>query len=375
MPRTCSARKGLKPCRAAWSTCAGTITNPMTSDVANWIDQQAECNAFSGVALVQQRGVTVFEHAAGFAHRGHRVPLNIDTRMQVASVSKMITAIVALRLVEQGFLSLSQPVGELLAKEHKPTGLDARVTLHHLLSHTSGLPDYHDDDEAWDSWQSAMDELPGYKARGPLDILPLFINRDAVSVPGVEYRYCDANFVQTGIVIETITGRQFADVANEMVLIPAGMSRSGYFDIDLEPDNYATGYLMNEGPAETWRCNSFSLTGRGMPDGGMVSTVHDMARFMTSLRNAELLTPSSLELMLTPHGVNSDGTEVYGYGMELTLDGEILVRYGHGGSDPGVSTIVSHFRDSETTVIVLCNYDRGSWAVFQKLTTDSGLIN
>ena len=169
-------------------------------------------------------GETLFEHAAGLAHRGHRVPVTVETRFQVASVTKMITAATALKMVEEGALSLDRPLTGYLPPDHRPASLDDRHTLHHLLSHTSGLPNYHDDeDETWASFMGALDRIPASRARGPLDVLPLFADLPAVDDFG-EFRYCDANYVLAGILIEWVSGRPFKEVARDKVLDPAGMT-------------------------------------------------------------------------------------------------------------------------------------------------------
>ncbi len=342
--------------------------------LAAWLDQRAAEDLFSGVALVRRGDETLFAHAAGLAHRGHRVPITDTTRFQVASVAKMITASTALRMVERGALSLDRPLTSYLPPDLRPASLDDRHTLHHLLSHTSGLANYHnDEDETWESWQAAMDRLPGYKARGPRDLIPLFADLPAVGEPGEEYVYADANFVLVGALIEWVAGKDFSVVATAEVLEPAGMSDSGYFDLDVEPEGYATGYMVSEGPSETWRSNVFSLPGRGMPDGGLVTTATDLDRFLSALRSGSIVSPETFDLMVTPQGVEPDSPEAYGYGLELVVDDGRTTIYGHGGADPGVSTMVSHFVDSGITVVVLCNYDRGSWAVVQRLVADLGL--
>jgi CubicO group peptidase (beta-lactamase class C family) len=337
----------------------------------SWIDEQAAQHLFSGVALVREDGETRFEHAAGLAHRGHGVPVTVETRFQVASVTKMITAATALKMVEEGALSLDRPLTGYLPQDRRPVSLDDRHTLHHLLSHTSGLPNYHDDeDETWASFTGALDRIPASRARGPLDVLPLFADLPAVDDFG-EFRYCDANYVLTGILIEWVSGRPFGAVAREKVLDPAGMTRSGFFELDLEPEGYATGYVVSDQPADTWRSNIFGLTASAMPDGGMTTTAHDMDRFIDGLRQGKILSKETVDSMLTVHG--ADEEESYGYGMELVVENDALIIYGHSGLDPGVTAVISYYVDDGITVTVLCNQDQGSWPVAQRIATDLGL--
>jgi len=341
--------------------------------IGSWIDEQASQHLFSGVALVWEGGASTFTHAAGLAHRGHQIPIAANTRFQVASVTKMVTATAALRLVERGTLRLDRPLLDFLPPEYRPAALDKRHTLHHLLSHTSGLTNYHDDeDDTWASFTSAWDRVPVYHARGPKDILPLFADLPATSDPG-PFLYGDANFILIGVLIEWVTGKSFAEVATEEVLRPAGMTDSGFFQIDLEPRNMATAYLATDDPPETWRSNIYSVPAGGMPDGGLTTTAVDLARLLDAIGSGTLLQPDTVSQMLTPHGFDDNGVEAYGYGMELVVVGDRVTVFGHGGADPGVSAMVSHYVDAGITMVVLCNQDRGSWATVQKITATLGL--
>jgi CubicO group peptidase (beta-lactamase class C family) len=128
----------------------------------SWFDHRVEVHEFSGVALVWTDGAPLFEYAGGIAYRGHQVPITSDTRFGVASVTKMVTATTALRLVERRELRLDQPLIEVLPAEHRTKAMAPEHTLHHLLSHTSGLPNYHDDAaQTWDSFVGGARSDPG----------------------------------------------------------------------------------------------------------------------------------------------------------------------------------------------------------------------
>ena len=342
-----------------------------TGALAAWLDEQAGLHLFSGIALATENGRTLFEHAAGLAHRGHGVPVTATTRFQVASVTKMITAATALKLVEEGTLSLDRPLTAYLPPDRRPAALDDRHNLHHLLSHTSGLPNYHDDeDETWESFTAALERIPFSKARGPLDVLSLFADLPPAGELG-EFVYCDANFILIGVLIEWVSDRSFVDVVREKVLVPAGMADSDFAELDLEPPGFATGYVVSDEPPETWRSNIYQLTARGMPDGGLTTTARDLDRFIGALGAGKIVSEESLTRMLTRHG--GDDVEDYGYGMELVLEDASVIIYGHSGLDPGVSAIVSHYVGPGITVTVLCNQDRGSWPVAQRVAQELGL--
>ena len=339
-----------------------------------WLDERAGQDQFSGVALVSSRGETVFQHAAGWAHRGHRVPVTPSTRFQVASMTKMVTAATAMRLVERGALRLDRPLIDFLPPELRPVAIDGRHTLHHLLSHTSGVPGYHDhDDETWESFVGALDRVPASRARGPKDILPLFADLPAEFEPGSRYSYCDSNYILIGVLIEWVTGRDFGVVATEEVLGPTDLSSTAFSQLDLEPGDLASSYLVDDDPPEAWHSNIYSVPAGAMPDGGMITTCGDIVRFIGALTGGEIVSPDSLSLMLTPHGSEEDSPEAYGYGMELVVVEDRVTIIGHGGADPGVSTMLAHFVEENISIVVLCNHDRGSWAVIQELERALGL--
>jgi len=345
-----------------------------------WLDQRAARHEFSGVALVWRDGAPMFATAGGLAHRGHGVAVTEATRFAVASVTKMVTATTALRLVERGVIRLDQPLVEILAGEYQPSALTPEHTLHHLLSHTSGLRNYHDDeDPTWDSFTSCWDRVPTYRIRRPADMLPLFQDLPAVRPPGVAYEYADANFILAGLVIEAASGQPFAEAATGEVLRPAGMHDSAFDPLDQDPPRLATGYLHTSGPFQTWRSNIFSVPAGGMPDGGLLTTAADLARLIDALLAGRLVSPPTLAAMMTPHGLPPPSSKPYrygyGYGLELVIqNGEVTI-FGHGGADPGVSTMVAHHRAAATTIIVLCTYDRGSWPVNLQLATAFGLTD
>jgi CubicO group peptidase (beta-lactamase class C family) len=337
-----------------------------------WLDERTASGAFSGVALAWRDGAPEFSYAGGVAHRGHGVPIAEQSRFAIASMGKMVTATTALRLVDLGLLRIDQPLLEILPEAHRPKALTAEHTIHHLLSHTSGLRDYHDHDVPG-AWAALWDRLPTYRARRPADLLPLFLDLPPVAPPGERFEYVDANFVLAGLVIEAVTGRPWDEVAAEEVFGPAGMVDAGVEALDEEPARLATGYLTDEAQPDRARANTFSVTAKGMPDGGMIATATDLARFVDALLDGRLLSPPLVEAMTRPQGPPSSDLEQYGYGCWLVVEDGVVTILGHGGSDPGVSTRVAHHRASGTTIVVLCNQDRGSWAATLRITQALGL--
>lgn len=340
-----------------------------------WLDDRADRHEFSGVATAWMAGGPVFFHAAGVAHRGLGVPMRDDNRFRVASITKMITATAVMRLVERGELGLGTPVVDVLDSDARPASVTSAMTVHHLLSHTSGLANYHDeDDETFVAYMASWDVVPPHRAREPEDLLPLFAHKRAHFAPGSSFSYGDVNYIMLGMILGAVTSSTFRLVATEEVLIPAGMSSSGFDDLDADPPDLAVGYQSSGAPAALWPTNAYANPVGGMPDGGLIATATDLCRFIDAFQSGRLVTEETKATMLTSHGRINDDLEHYGYGMEMWIDerGEVRI-FGHAGGDPGVSGIVSHFVDGETTIVVLCNYDRGSWTVSRRLAEVLGV--
>jgi CubicO group peptidase (beta-lactamase class C family) len=245
------------------------------------------------VALVWRDGAPVFTHAAGVAHRGLGVPVRPDTRFLVSSVTKLVTAVTALRLVDRGLLDLHGSAAAVLPPAQRPASLVPEVSLHHLLSHTSGVANYHvDEDETWASFTSCWDRIPTYHLRGSGAMLPLFADRPARFAPGEHFSYADANFLLVGLMIEAVTGSRFPEVARAEVFENVGMADSGFPFLDEEPPRLATGYLVTDDPPETWRSNVYSVPAGGMPTEGLVTTATDLARLVDALQSGALLPPA-----------------------------------------------------------------------------------
>jgi CubicO group peptidase (beta-lactamase class C family) len=344
------------------------------SDLRAWFDEQTAAHAFSGHAIAWREGAPIFSYTGGLAHRGHGVPVGEGTRFGVASVTKMVTAIATLRLVERGMVRLDQPLVEILPSEHRPQALTNEHTLHHLLSHTSGLASYFDDDDPTsDSFIASWDRIPMYRVRRPADLLPLFADLPAVSPPGTEVRYNDAGFVLVGLAIEAVTGRPWEEVLSDEVVRPAGMDDTGFEAMDEDPRRLAVAYLADDGPADRWRSNIYSVTANPMPDGGMISTPPDLARLIDALLGGRLLSPELLAAMTRPQGPPSAEITQWGYGCELAVvDGAVVV-LGHGGGDPGVAARVAHYPAAGTTIVALCNEDRGALAATIRIGATLGI--
>jgi CubicO group peptidase (beta-lactamase class C family) len=309
----------------------------------------------SGTVLLTHRGETLFEGCYGDADRATAQPITSSTRFGLASVTKLFTTTAVVDLVNAGRLSFDDRIVDVLPAERRPSTLLPEVTVHHLLTHTSGVADYAEEDDESPAYVEDYGALwadrPVYAMLRPDDFLPLFGDVEPYRPPGQVRQYSNAGFILLGIVIEQVAGRPYTEFVQERVFDRAGMTASGFFRLDEAVPDVAVGYLPRTSPEEVSRTNIYQIPVIGGADGGAFSTTRDLDRFLTQLSDGDLL-GAARETVFTPHQEIMEGYD-QGYGVYFYPDG----RFGHGGGDPGVSTMVQRWRAEDTNLVVLCNVE------------------
>lgn len=309
----------------------------------------------SGTVLMTRAGETVFEECYGQANRATQSPITPATRFGLASITKMFTAVTIVDLVSSGALAFDTPVASVLPPERRPSTLLPEVTVHHLLTHTSGIADYCEEDEDSPSYLedygSLWEQLPSYSMERPIDFLPLFGDLPPYRPPGGPWQYSNAGFVVLALVIEELTSRSYTEVVQERVFARAGMAETAFFRFDDVVPDLAVGYLPRSRPDAPWRTNIYRVPVVGGGDGGAHSTARDLDRFLNVLADGTLL-GDYRDLVLTKHVDAGFGFSM-GYGVLFYPDG----RYGHGGGDPGVEVNANRWPDDEVNIVVLCNME------------------
>jgi CubicO group peptidase (beta-lactamase class C family) len=243
-------------------------------------------------------------------------------------------------------VDFAAPVVSLLPPERRPATLRPDVTVHHLLSHTSHIADYAEE-EGPDAveYESLWVDRPCYRMERPADFLPLFGDRPPYGPPGGEFHYSNAGYVLLGLVVEEVSGLSYVDAVRREVFDPAGMTASGFFRMDEPVPDVSVGYLPSG------RSNVYSIPVIGGADGGAQCTAADLDRFLRGWQDGSLL-GDRRDVMLTAHAPADPGID-YGYGCLLYGDG----RFGHGGGDPGVHALIQYVPSADVTVIVLLNHE------------------
>ena len=316
----------------------------MVKEVETYLDQLSAQDRFSGVALLAKDGKPLFKKAYGLADRAHKSPNNTETNFNLGSMNKMFTSVAIAQLAEQGKLSFEDTVGKHLKNYPDPQVRD-KVTIHHLLTHTSGMGSY---------WNKKFDQKRT-SIRTVSDYLALFAGDPLSFEPGAKFQYSNSGFIVLGAIIEKVSGQSYFDYVRDHIFTPAGMTNSGYYEMTEAVPNLAMGYTkmnesdkMSDGPR---RENTDSRPNRGGPAGGGYSTVDDLMKFQVALFSHRLIGKKYTDLITT-----AKVKEGYGYGFgERIING--IRRTGHNGGAPGIAADLQMYPDLGYTVAILTNYD------------------
>lgn len=309
-------------------------------------------NKFSGAVLVARGDKVLLSKGYGLANREHNVENTPQTVFRLGSMTKPFTAIAIMQLVEEGRVSV-----EDTASQYFPDFPNGQIiTIHHLLSNTSGIPDYI--------------TLPEYELimthrKSVNELIALFHDKPLQYRPGVDFNYSNSNWVLLGAIIEQVRGESYAGVIRKHIFEPAGMAYSGYTWEQPFIKHRANGYIdTGTGIVNAAVVDESTMHGAG----ALYSTVEDLYRWDRALYDEELLRQATLQQMFTPvQTINGQG---YGYGWTIeTLHQRRSIS--HSGGIPGFVSNIARFIDEDVVIIILSNL--GS-AAFPEMTRDLAAI-
>lgn len=314
---------------------------------------------FSGSIIVQSEDKIVIDSSFGYANRSDQLKNNSNTRFGIASGCKLFTAIAICQLVEAGKLSFESKLKECLEVDF--LHFDENITVHHLLTHTSGIPDYFDE-EVMEDFEELWINNPMYQIRKGSDFLPLFVNEQMKTLPGERFHYNNAGYILLGLIVEQNSNLDFTDYVQEYIFNKAKMTDSGYFSFDSLPPNTALGYIDHlDG---TWKTNIYSLPVKGGADGGAYITAHDQVKLWNALLNHQLLSEFYTNQLLTPH-VKVNESSFYGYGNWIRKTESGILKNHIMGYDPGVSFHSAYYPKLAIKVVVCSNKSKGAFELMR----------
>jgi CubicO group peptidase (beta-lactamase class C family) len=298
-----------------------------------YIRPYVETNNFSGSILISQKGKILFNKAYGFANLEFAVPNDVNTIFHIASISKTFTAAAILLLEQRGLLSTEDALSKYIPDY--PSG--DKITIHHLLSHTSGITDVND--------------LPEYvkaslQPQTPETLVALFKNKPLEFQPGEKYEYTSSNYNVLAFIIEQVSKKKYEDFLKENIFKPLGMDHSFHHGnmtqlVNKMAEGYDTdgNFGLKKSPYLDWS----SKTGGG----SLVSTADDLEKWNKALFGTAILSDKSKNKMFTKY-VDAG----YGWYLGKQFDKNYIFM---NGRSPGFCTHIGRYPEEEICVIVLSN--------------------
>ncbi len=302
------------------------------------ISEHIDNQLFEGTVMIAEKGKVVYQRSAGFADMEKGRIINNESKFGIASITKMLTAIVILQLIEEKQLSVQDNLGRLLPDLNIPRA--EKITVHHLLLHISGLPNEPD----------AMYRSP----KTPASFVKESLEHRKASKPG-RFNYANIDYVLLGMIIETLTGQRWREAVTERIIQPLGLKQTGFLEKGNYPENFAYSYQVSKS-GKKQRDPDFFIENFHAA-GCMYATAKDLLLIDQALYGEELLDAQSKEKMFTAYPeYNYTGYSVWTYRYPF-VDSKPLIMERR-GKIMGANVVLVRMLDSQQTIIILSNNDR-----------------
>jgi len=317
------------------------ISQTTAEKIDDLISKYYEYGLFNGSALVVEDGKVIFKKGYGVANYEWDVDNKPDTKFRIGSISKQFTATIIMQLVEEEKIKLDGKITDYLPNYRKDTG--DKVTIHHLLTHTSGIISYTSIPNVWqDSLRNHYDKEYFIKH---------FHSSDLEFEPGEKFNYNNTGYYLLAAIVEEVTGKSFGEVLKERILEPAGMKNSGSEDDEFAIKKMASGYLKRGNRIAK---DSYMYMLNAMGAGHMYSTVEDLFIWDQALYGNDFLSEESKEKMFTPFKSN------YGYGWGIRYQkigdtGDSTKIISHSGGINGFTTLIVRLVDDNNFIALFNN--------------------
>lgn len=320
---------------------------------------------FNGLVLVAEKGRVIYENAFGKANYEWHIDNALDTKMEIASITKTFTALIIMKLAEQGKIRLDKTIADYVP-DYKGQGA-SQITVDHLLRHSSGLQQDIGD------FPTNSNDFPDIVAKINEDFFTLeeqvqiIAKRALLFEPGTKYSYSSDGYAVLGLIIERATGLSYEDALQQLILNPLHLSNTGYKNHLAVVPKKAQGYVKSY--AGVTRGRHIGIN----PAGGMYSTLHDLFLWQQALDTDQLISQQSKDIIFTKTAY------LVGYGWQIsnnyfntTADSIKMVRCT--GSLPGFSSLVVRFPQSGKTIIVMENLKQPVYRQFDIVKTLASVL-
>jgi len=331
--------------------------------IANIINLSIEKNNFSGVISIKKQGKIIYESAVGHANRSNKINNNMETKFGIASGTKFFTALAIGKLIEEGKISFDTKIFDVI--KYKFKSYSKEITIRQLITHTSGIPDYYDEEKIDDNGDYFVD-IPWYKLKEPKDYFPIFPQEVMKFLPGERFSYCNSGFILLAAIISQISGVSYKEFIEENIFEPIGMKNSGFFALNKLPRNTALGYIEEK---KGWRTNVYNLPIVGGGDGGAFTTVGDLYILWDAFLSYKILSKDFVKLYTEPYcKVEAEGENIYyGYGLWLYKENKKMAAEYIEGYDAGVSFQSMVIKEKDIIYTVISNTSEGAWEILKKI--------
>jgi CubicO group peptidase (beta-lactamase class C family) len=304
-----------------------------------------ENGSFSGAILVSEHGKVIYSKGIGLANMEWDIPNSPDTKFRLGSVTKQFTSAAILQLVEQGKLKLDNKISDILTDYPKATG--EKITIHNLLTHSSGIRDYLSIPEYFRDYIRKDTKLQ--------ELIDLFKDKDLDFEPGTKWAYSNSGYILLGAIIEKITGKPYEEVLKENIFLPLDMNNTGYDHFREIIKKRAAGY--DKTPEGYLNCNFVDMS-TPYAAGALYSTVEDLFKWDQALYTNKILPEESRKKIFTGYFDASPGVK-YGYGWIIkyfsTGNNNSTLITEHGGGIYGFNTKIWREIENNNCIILLNN--------------------
>ena len=332
------------PQSSTTSVPAAQIASIPASEIDTYLNTLVRLGSFSGSVLIARNGEVLLSKGYGFADHEQKILNTPQTKFRLGSITKQFTAMAIIILEAQDKLDVQNPICNYLSECPEAWGA---ITIHHLLTHTSGIPNFTD--------------FPEYKSTmatpsPPEQTINRFKDKPLDFRPGERWSYSNSGYILLGHIIERVSSQSYEDFLQEHIFTPLDMMNTGY---DHNQDNLATGYKSIFNKAD------FVDMSIPYPAGSLYSTVEDLYRWDQALYTKQLLQQDYVDQVFAAHVAipNLDGM-AYGYGWMVGLeDGRQIIT--HGGGIEGFVTNIARYPQDKTVIIILSNQEYTSMGIIQ----------
>jgi CubicO group peptidase (beta-lactamase class C family) len=348
----CPRSRRILPSVIAWLLIAASFlaAQEKALRIGELLKKYQEYGQFNGSVLVADHGTMIFKKGYGDANKEWNIPNTPDTKFRLGSITKQFTATLILQLVEQGKIRLDGKIVDYLPDYPKPMG--EKITIHHLLTHTSGIPNYTN----FPSFRGELSKVPS----SPENFIKTFWNLPLEFEPGSKFNYSNSGYFLLGVIVEKVTGQSYARLLDERIFKPLGMANSGYDQGSPILPKRAAGYQKRGGTFVNAEHVDMSTP---FSAGALYSTTDDLFLWDRALYTDKILSEKSKAAMFEPRirtSLSPGSLDCYGYGwfigkQQIGSSSDSVFAISHGGSINGFNSLLDRIPQSQSLIVLLNN--------------------